>query len=220
MNSESASDYSNGSDDNYTPSMESSDSSPEKFDKKTTDAKRPKRKGKNTKRQPKAKKVRTEPITVRKNHNDFFENLRDGSSKSPNRNDEHEAVSNTAQDPNSSIENVGNESFTALDESNESQHVLLKNDWNIRDVLSELKNGMLGLKRQVARLEAFIKFQKGPAHDSPDFNSRKENYVETLRSYGLPINSKEKLDEIEENLKSTAYKTKLVWIDNLHEIHS
>lgn len=133
-------------------------------------------------------------------HNDFFKNLTASRAKSSERSAE-----------------IGEseESSPVLERSESNQNISEENDETkcVRDEIRELKHVAYGLQRQLARIETLIKFQKEPAVDSDDIHSRKESYIEILQSYGLPIASKEKLDEIEQNLKAAEFKTKLVCHD-------
>lgn len=206
--SQSESDHSHASDINYIPSedeLKSLNGSPEKFDGRKT-GKRSANERSNQTQQSKKKKTKADkPPIKNKNYNEFFKNL-GFASKSP------EKLVETAE--NTEIITVPEDS---IESSQTSQHTLEKNDSNaehsnksMQDDIRELTNVVYGLQRQLARVETLIKFQKENEADSGDINSRKESYIEILQSHGLPIASKEKLDEIEQNLKAVDFKTKLV----------
>lgn len=204
---ESESDHSHASDINYVPSEEESlDESPEKIGEKKNSKRSSKRS--NQTHRSKKKKADRSPIKS-KNHNEFFKNFDGFVSKSPEKSVE------TAE--NSEISTVPEDSIELIESSQKSPHTLRKNDSNtehsnksMQDDVSELKSMVYGLQRQLARVETLIKFQKESAVDSDDIHSKKGSYIQILQHYGLPIASKEKLDEIEKNLKIVDFKSKLV----------
>lgn len=204
--SESESDNSHSSDVSYVPSAEelrSIENQQEKDEEKKIGKKQLSSNG-NTSQKPHLKKRKVDKPSVKnKNHNDFFKNI-------------HGSISEL---PGTSVETATNaETIIMVEGSSESiqksPHISEKNDddskKSVEDDIRELKHMMHGMQRQLARVETLIKFQKEAAGDSTDAQSRKETYIEILQSYGLPITSKEKLDEIEQNLKDVDFKKKLV----------
>lgn len=68
---------------------------------------------------------------------------------------------------------------------------------DIKDDIKELKSMLGDVMRQVAQIKVLIKFQRLPSVSQRE----DDNYLEVLQSYGLPISSKDKLDELEKTLR-------------------
>lgn len=71
--------------------------------------------------------------------------------------------------------------------------------------LGEMKNEMLIVKRLVAKVEVLIKCRRESNSSDSD-----HDFLSTLQSFGLPITTKENLDNLEQKLKSEDEKLKLV----------
>lgn len=78
------------------------------------------------------------------------------------------------------------------------------------DEIHEIKRVLYALQRQLARVEALIKYRKETSDSTDDAHSQNGGMMATLQSYGFPVKTVEKLKEIEKNLKAENFKAKLV----------
>lgn len=198
------------SDSSYVPSdetLESIGNSPEEHKKKDKGKKRTVKK-KVASQAPQLKKQKTDrPPIKNKNYNEFFKNVHNfpekssGSSAEMAKNAETVTVEDDSSNSIHNSQHISGQNYVVVEED------LIQ---SMRDEIVEQKNAIFGMRRQLARIETLIKFQKESASDSTDGHPEKDSCIEILQSHGLPITSKEKLDEIEQNLKAVDFKTKLV----------
>lgn len=80
----------------------------------------------------------------------------------------------------------------------------------MQNEIKEIKIMLQSLTRQVAKIEVLLKYQKPQKHIANDMEHTDEDFIQKLESYGLPVSSKSKLDEIEKCLSNKEYKSKLV----------
>lgn len=198
MSSESESEV--DSDISYVPNdadLDSIEESPKKSGEKKTTKKRQSKAASQSSRTKKQKTDR--PLVKNQNHNDFFKNVVDLSEKS----------SGSSVDMAKNPETIGvkDTSAKSMDEKEEESNE------SMRAEMREVKHIMYGVQRQLARIETLIKFQR----ESVNSNELGTNYIEDLESIGLPITSKEQMEQIEKELETTKFKDKLVRC-NIHSI--
>lgn len=195
--SDSERNISHKSDSSYVPSndeLESDGNSPKKTrEKKGNKKKRPAKNKIASHQASQLKKQKIDrPLIKNKNYNEFFENV--------------------IVLPQKSSEPSPENGETIILEDEPSGCVVVEEDLlqSMRDEIREQRHEIHGLQRQLARIEALIKFQKESTGDSTDGHKENDSCMDILQSYGLPITSIEKLDEIEQNLKAVDFKFKLV----------
>lgn len=205
------------SDPSYIPSddeLEVIEKSPEKLPAKKNGKRPPQNTATSQASQLKRQKRNKSPVK-NKNHNDFFQNVHGF----PENLSEKSIDTATIEAATAEIATV--ETTAAQDDSSNSiqnlQHAIEENGLvvgedlikSMRDEIRELKHTQLKMLRQLARVEALIKFQKD---QSTAAHTENDSCIDILQSFGLPIKSNEKLNEIEQNLKAVDFKTKLVRI--------
>lgn len=178
------------------------------------------------------KKPKRSPLKTR-NHDDFFVNLDE--SGASNTEDSLEETTNVADTLNQSVKqsntNVDVQNNTTecnADIDDDSLHAMLNrkletisNQLNLYSQdIGELKNEMLIIKRLVAKVEVLIKSRKETTSSDSD-----TDFLGTLQSFGLPITTKENLDNLEQKLKSEDEKSKLVcliilFLQNQYHLHA
>lgn len=138
-------------------------------------------------------------LTKSQNHDDFFKNLEEASIKLHDSSEESSQSTDFGSESNRNSNE--NDLYAKLDRrleniSHQNAHEM-----------SELKRDMVELKRMVAKVEVLVKCRK--ENDSPDTGA---DYLMTLKSYGLPIDTKENFDALERKLENEAEKSQLVCV--------
>lgn len=159
----------------------------------------------------KAKKNDKNPIKSQ-NHNDFFINLKNSKEMVVSSSDDESQDEHQTDADNSNGE-------TALNSMLVRQLEHISNQMNrYAHDMSHLQNEMNVIKRLIVKVEVLIKLRKESTSSDLDVN-----FLNTLQSYGLPIDTKEKLDALEKKLKNGDDKSKLVRVTilfiNIYWLH-
>lgn len=150
----------------------------------------------------KKKSSSKEPSLQKKNYNTFFagaaSNQINESNLPPPENHSRSKSSEDSMmnENNSESPAIGNDDIKAAIDNLKSEML---------HQFSEFSQDLKMLSKQVAAIEVLVKF-----HKKPDPIHLQENYVTVLKEYGLPIESKVKLDEIEKSLEDDKFKTRMV----------
>lgn len=182
--SETESDSNHSSDPNYVPMKKKEEKRTRPPSSKTV--------------KPDAKKQKIERLPIKnKNHNEFFERV-----ESPDPDPLNKTAKNAEKDfpTDDSIDRTQTQST--------SKSALVVEE----DEIHEIKRVLYALQRQLARVEALIKYRKETSDSTDDAHSQNGGMMATLQSYGFPVKTVEKLKEIEKNLKAENFKAKLVRI--------
>lgn len=133
------------------------------------------------------------------NHDDFFKKIENNESSTP-------------IDSSAGVELDSIESNIEVGNSGDTHSILIQKLTTISNQMnrqenetSEIKNELLVVKRLIAKVEVLLKSRREICTSSDSDT----DFLETLKSYGLPIETKEKFDELEE-LKNENEKAKLV----------
>lgn len=147
----------------------------------------------------------------RTNHDDFFKNVEGHSDSSEPKNKSLESIVDDGSSDENPIQSTSvhrSESATVIE--NDSMHsMLLRKLEDISHEMAELKAAMMSMKRQIVKVEVLIKCRRENNYSETDVD-----FLNTLKSYGLPLTAKEKLDDLEKKLKDENEKTKLVCLKN------
>lgn len=173
-------------DDFYDPSSSEESSDEAGRSKKVT-----KKNSKKTKSNAKRQKMNPNP-TKPQNHDDFFLQLEDNSREPSN----HGAASSSRADSTPNEGGLYDKLKCQLKNiSHQNSHEF-----------SELRDDINDLKRMVAKIEVLLKCRKENSTDSDG------DFLNTLKSFGLPIDTKEDFDALEQRIKRETEKAKLVCV--------
>lgn len=204
----------NSDDDSYKTDL-SSDSNDEPTNKKA------KKSTKNKKTQHRRKKTtaisnKSAPVQI-SNYDTFFINdVNESSDIETIEADGVDKESSEKQEDSNGSSHIEIIEVDALDESNKKQEYSTEENLSssplnqMQNEIKEIKSILQSLTRQVAKIEVLLKYQKPQKHIANDIVHTDEDFIQKLESYGLPVATKSKLDEIEKHLSNKEYKSKLV----------
>lgn len=150
----------------------------------------------------KAKKTKPQRSNVKtRNHNKFFEKRKNASCVENDDDDDDDWMMDAQR--NSQEKNRRKESPNkSASEPGDASLSQLADDISVRKLaqdMHELKELVLGIKKQIFKVEILIKSRKG--HGNTLSDGEEEGFKDVLRRYKLPIASKEDLDGLEVKLK-------------------
>lgn len=208
------------SESSFVPS-DSSSSGSEEEQQKCTGNKRRQRSTTHSAGRNKSKKPKKSPVEIQ-NHDEFFNDLE-------NLNASNNSVELTHAGDASLQSNLNQNSIDSngLVDSNGSglvnggdgalHSILIRKMEKISNQLNQydhdmglMKKELTDIKRLIVKVEVLIKFRKESTGTDSD-----PDFLQTLQKFGLPITTKEKLDDLEHKLQNEDEKAKLVCLLHL-----
>lgn len=218
----------------YNPSGSSSSGSDDEevyIPRKTERNKNSRKLASGSNSQQQQKKQKRSPLKLR-NFDDYFENIEQqtahASSQSQSTLEKQTGVNDTSHQnaiqssPISHVDIANNSHESTAGISDDSLHSMLNRKLEvISNQLNQYRNDVVVLtkevmdtKRLIAKVEVLIKCRKESTSSDSD-----NDFLNTLQSYGLPIATKENLDNLELRLKNDDEKSQLVCLMNLFDKH-